>query len=291
MSIQWFPGHMAKSQREIVERLKLVDAVIELLDARIPYSSRNPQVDELIGSKPRLILLTKADLADPATVADWIRFFDQDDRKTMAISAITGEGVNRILAALTDLTAAKRKRDEDRGIKNRSIRTMIIGIPNVGKSALINRLVNKKVARTGDRPGVTKGQQWIRLAKGIELLDTPGILWPKFEDEDIGYRLAITGAIKDELLHFDDLALYAVDYLRIYYPGRIEDRYAVETADLSGVEIVEQIALRRGCLLAGGRPDFDKAAELLIRELRSGLLGRYCLEHPDMLAGDDDDDL
>lgn len=289
MSIQWFPGHMAKSQREIVERLKLVDAVIELLDARIPYSSRNPQVDELIGNKPRLILLTKVDLADPATVADWIKFLNKDGIKSMAISATTGEGVNRILAALTELTATKRKRDEERGIKNRSIRTMIIGIPNVGKSALINRLVNKKVARTGDRPGVTKGQQWIRLAKGIELLDTPGILWPKFEDEDIGYRLAITGAIKDELLHFDDLALYLVDYLRIYYPGRIEDRYKIEIGELTAVEIINQIAIKRGCLLSGGRPDFDKAAELLIREVRSGLLGRYCLEQPAMFMGEDED--
>ncbi len=284
MGIQWFPGHMAKSQREIVNKLKLVDVVIELLDARIPFSSRNPMVAELIGNKPRLTLLTKYDLADPAVVTSWIEYFQANGIRALAISATTGHGINRIFDELSSLTVEKRKRDEKRGIKNRNIRTMIIGIPNVGKSALINRLVNKRVARIGDRPGITKGQQWIRITDGVDLLDTPGILWHKFEDEEIGYRLALTGAIKDELLHFDDLAIYLINYVMEHYPEYIINRYNIDTNSGEAVEIIEKIAVKRGCLLSGDRVDFDRAAELIIRELRSGLLGRYCLEKPEMLG-------
>lgn len=287
MSIQWFPGHMAKSQREIVAKLKLVDAVIELLDARIPLSSRNPMVDELIGNKPRLILLTKYDLADPAVVTRWIEYFQANGIRTLAISATTGHGINKIFNELASLTVEKRERDEKRGIRNRNIKTMIIGIPNVGKSALINRLVNKRVARIGDRPGITKGQQWIRIAEGVDLLDTPGILWHKFEDEKIGYRLALTGAIKDELLHFDDLAIYLINYFIEHYPENITNRYNVDTSSGQAIEIIEKIAIKRGCLLSGGRADFDRAAELIIRELRSGLLGRYCLEKPELIDKND----
>lgn len=291
MGIQWFPGHMAKSQREIVDKLKLVDAVIELLDARIPFSSRNPMVDDLIGNKPRLILLTKYDLADPDVVKSWIKFFQLKNIKTIAISSTTGYGINKIFNEIANLTAEKRERDEKRGIKNRNIRTMIIGIPNVGKSALINRLVNKKLAKIGDRPGITKGQQWIRIADGIDLLDTPGILWHKFQDEKIGYRLALTGAIKDELLYFDDLAIFLINYFIENYPESIVNRYNVDIRSGEAVEIIEKIAIKRGCLLSGGRVDFDRAAELIIRELRSGLLGRYCLENPKVIGVNDDAEL
>jgi ribosome biogenesis GTPase A len=275
---------MAKSQREIVDKLKLVDSVIELLDARIPFSSRNPMVDELVGNKPRLILLTKYDLADPAVVSRWIEYFQERGIRTLSISAMTGHGINKIFSELESLTAKKREREEKRGIKPQNIRTMIIGIPNVGKSALINRLVNKKVAKTGDRPGVTKGQQWIRIADGVDLLDTPGILWHKFDNEKIGYRLALTGAIKDELLHFDDLAIYLINYFMEYYPENIATRYNIDSSCDDAVQIIEKIAMKRGCLLSGGRPDFDRAAELIVRELRSGLIGQYCLETPEMIG-------
>lgn len=280
MTIQWFPGHMAKARREITEKLKLVDIVIELLDARIPISSRNPMIDEIVNQKPRLILLNKSDLADRKVVEEWVSYFKEMGLDAIPINSISGQGLGDISKKADELFTAKREAMISRGIKPRAIRAMIIGIPNVGKSSLINRLANKSIAKTGDRPGVTKGQQWIKIGKTLELLDTPGILWPKFEDQQVGYRLAATGAIKDEIIHFDDIALFVVNYFRDNYPKSLKERYKLDELT-DGVSIIEQIGKKRGCLIAGGKIDFDKAAELVVRELRGGKLGGFCLERPE----------
>lgn len=280
MTIQWFPGHMAKARREITEKLKLVDIVIELLDARIPISSRNPMIDEIVNQKPRLILLNKSDLADRKVVEEWVSYFKEMGLDAIPINSISGQGLGDISKKADELFTAKREAMISRGIKPRAIRAMIIGIPNVGKSSLINRLANKNIAKTGDRPGVTKGQQWIKIGKTLELLDTPGILWPKFEDQQIGYRLAATGAIKDEIIHFDDIALFVVNYFKDNYPESLKERYKLDELT-DGVSIIEQIGKKRGCLIAGGKIDFDKAAELIVRELRGGKLGGFCLERPE----------
>jgi len=279
MTIQWFPGHMAKARREITEKLKLVDIVIELLDARIPISSRNPMIDEIVNQKPRLILLNKSDLADRKVIEQWVNYFRAMGIDAIPINSISGQGLADISKKAEELFAAKREAMINRGIKPRAIRAMILGIPNVGKSSLINRFANKSIAKTGDRPGVTKGQQWIKIGKSLELLDTPGILWPKFEDQQVGYRLAATGAIKDELIHFDDIALFVINYFKDNYPESLKERYKLDELTDS-INIIEQIGKKRGCLIAGGRVDFDKAAELIVRELRGGKIGAFCLERP-----------
>lgn len=280
MSIQWYPGHMAKAKREIIEKLKLVDIVIELLDARIPLSSRNPLIDEIVNQKPRLILLNKSDLADSKIVDEWISFFKEKGIKALPINSISGKGLANIANEAENLVSDKIDAMIRKGINPRAVRAMILGIPNVGKSSLINRLANKGIAKTGDRPGVTKGQQWIKINKSLELLDTPGILWPKFEDQEVGLRLAATGAIKDELLHFDDIALFIVNYFRDNYPDRLKERYKLSELADDGIKVIEEIGKKRGCLIPGGNIDFDKAAEIIIRELRSGKLGQFCLERP-----------
>jgi len=282
MTIQWFPGHMAKARREITEKLKLVDVVIELLDARIPLSSRNPMVDEIVSNKPRLILLNKSDLADQMLVEEWIQYFKNMNIKAIPISSTTGKGVQLISKHTEELVKEKWDAMKKKGITPRAVRAVILGIPNVGKSSLINRLANKSIAKTGDRPGVTKGQQWIKIGKSLELLDTPGILWPKFEDQQVGYRLAATGAIKDDILYFDDIALFVIDYFKQYYPTRLKERYGLEEISDDRVEVIEQIGKRRGCLISGGEIDFDKAAEIVVRELRAGKLGPFCLEKPNI---------
>ena len=280
LTIQWFPGHMAKARREITEKLKLVDIVIELLDARIPLSSRNPMIDEIVQQKPRLILLNKSDLADPSVVDEWVRYFLKKGLKALPISSTSGKGVKNITTSSEELVAEKFQAMIRKGINPRAIRAMILGIPNVGKSSLINRMANKSIAKTGDRPGVTKGQQWIKVGKSLELLDTPGILWPKFEDQEVGSKLAATGAIKDEILYFDDLALFVVSYFYQQYPDRIKDRYQLPELHEDPVEIVKQIGKVRGFLVSGGEIDFDRTAEMIIRELRAGKLGPFCLERP-----------
>ena len=281
MTIQWFPGHMAKAKRQIKEKLKLVDVVIELLDARIPISSRNPMIDEIVTQKPRLILLNKSDLADSEIVNQWIKFFKDKGLKAIPISSTTGTGITRITKEAEHLVTEKRAAMIKKGINPRAVRAMILGIPNVGKSSLINRLAKKSVAKTGDRPGITKAQQWIKIGKSLELLDTPGILWPKFEDQKVGYRLAATGAIKDELMHFDDIALFVIDYFKVHYSDRLKERFGIEELHEDKVKIIEQIGKKRGCLVSGGEIDFDKASEIVLRELRSGKLGPFCLEIPD----------
>jgi len=273
MTIQWFPGHMAKARRQVTEKLKLVDIIFELVDARIPISSRNPMIDEIINQKPRLILINKADMADPVRTKQWIAYFEKQGIRALAINSDKGVGLQQIHKVTMEILKEKWDRMKSRGIKPRAVRAMIVGIPNVGKSTLINRLVKKNIAQTGNRPGVTKAQQWIKVGKEMELLDTPGILWPKFEDPEIGYRLALTGAIKDTLLNLQDISIYALKFLEKYYPDRLKKRYDLDEIPQEIVELFEIIGRRRGCLMAGGIVDFDKTADLIVREVRNVQFG------------------
>lgn len=287
MTIQWFPGHMTKARRQIEAKLKLIDVAIELLDARLPMSSRNPMVDDILGKKPRLILLNKADLADPAVTEAWLDHFGNMGLSALAIDAISGTQVKQIIPRCRELASELIERQLRKGMNPRPIRALVVGIPNIGKSTLINTLAGRKVAATGDRPGVTKGQQWIRMAGGqLELLDTPGILWPKFEDQTVGMRLAATGAIKEEVFHPEEVAFYLVKDLAVSYPNALPERYGVEpvAGDLENpdtiVSVLEAIGRKRGCLLSGGRLDLEKTSLLILRELREGKLGRISLERP-----------
>ncbi|RLQ95927.1 ribosome biogenesis GTPase YlqF [Falsibacillus albus] len=281
MTIQWFPGHMAKARREVSEKLKLVDIIYELVDARIPLSSRNPMIEDIIGQKPRLILLTKADMADKEMTRSWIEFFEKSGQKAIAINSQAGTGLHEIVKYSNELLKEKFDRMRAKGLKKpRAIRAMIVGIPNVGKSTLINRLAKKNIAKTGNTPGVTKAQQWIKVGKELELLDTPGILWPKFEDEEVGYRLALTGAIKDTILNLQDIAVYGLKFLEAHYPERLHERYQLA----EGVEVVEmfnKIGSLRGCLMGGGEVDYDKTAELIIRDIRAEKLGPLTFDFPE----------
>lgn len=291
MTINWFPGHMTRAKRQIEEKLKLIDVVLELIDARIPQASRNPMIDEILGSKPRMVLLNKADLADPARTAEWISYFRAQGHEAMAIDSNTGAGVKDIPGKAKDLMRAKIERQVSKGMKPRAVRAVIVGIPNVGKSTLINRLAGRNIAVTGDRPGVTKGQQWIRTGLDMELLDTPGILWPKFEDPTAGFRLAATGAIKEDILHLDEVACFLLQSLVPEYSTVLEERYGLtdlppELPDMrSAAEVLEAIGRRRGCLAGGGHVDYEKAAGVLLREMRSGKLGRLTLEMPEETGG------
>ncbi|WP_050614755.1 ribosome biogenesis GTPase YlqF [Bacillus testis] len=280
MAIQWFPGHMAKARREVTEKLKLVDIIYELVDARLPLSSRNPMIDEIIQHKPRLVLLNKADMADPQKTALWLAYFEEKGIKALAINSQAGNGLSQITAVSKEILKEKLERLKAKGVKPRAIRAMIVGIPNVGKSTFINRLAKKNIAKTGNMPGVTKAQQWIKVGKELELLDTPGILWPKFEDQEIGKRLAVTGAIKDTLLNQQDLAIYALRFLEKEYPGTLEERFNLEEIPEDIVELFDVIGKNRGVLAGGGMIDYDKTAELIIRELRAVRLGRITLEMP-----------
>jgi ribosome biogenesis GTPase A len=286
-TIQWFPGHMTKARRQIEEKLKLIDVAIELLDARVPMSSRNPMVDTILKGKPRLVLLNKLDLADPAATAEWVAFFKEKGLDALPIDAVTGSGTRDIVPRCRALMAHKIEAQIRKGMNPRAIRAIIVGIPNVGKSTLINRLAGRKVAATGDKPGVTKGQQWIKMAGGeLELLDTPGILWPKFEDQDVGYRLAGIGSIKEEILTSEEVAFYTVRYMAQAYPDAMQERFNLEEMpeDLSEgdtvVSLMEAIGRKRGCIVSGGRVDLVKASALFLRELRAGKLGRISLERP-----------
>ncbi|MCK0470733.1 ribosome biogenesis GTPase YlqF [Halalkalibacter sp. APA_J-10(15)] len=278
MTIQWFPGHMAKARREVTEKLSLIDVVIELVDARVPLASRNPMIDELTSHKPRLILLNKADLADPAVTTEWVHYFENAGLKVLVINSQNGKGTEKIAQACRELAASLIEKLKAKGMKPRAIRAMILGIPNVGKSTLINRLASKRTAKVGDRPGVTKQQQWIKVGKTLELLDTPGILWPKFEDQLTGYLLAATGAIKDELLDFQDIALFVLKNMKVYYSNRLKERYKLDEIPEDPIELFDEIGQKRGCLISGGYVDYDKAAEIILRELRAGTLGQVTLE-------------
>ncbi|MGM9986539.1 MAG: ribosome biogenesis GTPase YlqF [Bacillaceae bacterium] len=279
-TIQWFPGHMAKARRQVTEKLKLIDVVIELVDARLPLSSRNPMIDEIVQHKPRLVILNKADLADNHKTKEWITYFKEQGLTALPVDAKSGRGLKQIIDSCKLLTKEKFDKMAAKGVRPRAIRALIVGIPNVGKSTLINRLANKNIAKTGDRPGVTQAQQWIKVGKEMELLDTPGILWPKFEDELVGYKLATTGAIKDTILNLQDITLFALNYMKEHYPTRLEERFHLTEIPEEGVALFEEIGKKRGCMVSGGFIDYDKAAELIIRELRGGKLGDLTFEVP-----------
>ncbi|GLH63272.1 ribosome biogenesis GTPase YlqF [Parageobacillus sp. G301] len=281
MTIQWFPGHMAKAKREVQEKLKLIDIVFELLDARIPMSSRNPMINEILGNKPRIVLLNKADMADKAITQQWIAYFKQQQLRALAIDAQTGTGIKQIVAASKEMLKDKFAKMAAKGIKNpRPMRALIVGIPNVGKSTLINRLAGRNIAKTGDKPGVTKAQQWIKVGKEMELLDTPGILWPKFEDEEVGLKLATTGAIKDTILNLQDVAVYALNFLKQHYPERLKERYSLDDIPEEIVALFDAIGKRRGCLVSGGAVDYDKVSEIVLHDIRTEKLGRLSFETP-----------
>ncbi|WP_200861316.1 ribosome biogenesis GTPase YlqF [Anoxybacillus ayderensis] len=279
MTIQWFPGHMAKAKREVTEKLKLIDIVFELVDARIPMSSRNPLIDEIVANKPRIMLLNKADMADPDVTKQWIDFFAAQQIEAIAIDSQSGTGVKQIVTVAKEKLRPKFEKMMAKGIKRpRAMRALIVGIPNVGKSTLINRLAGKHIAKTGDTPGVTKAQQWIKVGKELELLDTPGILWPKFEDEEVGLKLATTGAIKDTILNLQDVAVYALRFLAAHYPDRLKERYALSDIPEDIVVLFDEIGKRRGCLAAGGVVDYDKVSELVLRDIRTEKLGRLSFD-------------
>lgn len=287
MTIQWFPGHMAKARRQILEKLKQVDIVIELLDARIPLSSRNPMMDEIVKDKPRVVLLNKSDLADPQVTRQWVEYFASETQTVaLPIDSVSGYQVNKIPDQAEKLVADKREALIRKGVNPRAVRALILGIPNVGKSSLINRLAKRSIAQTGDKPGVTKSQQWIKVGTQMELLDTPGILWPKFEDQQVGVKLAATGAIKDEILHYEEVAFQLIGYLHIHYASSLKDRYGLESLPDDRVGIMEEIGRRRGCIQGGGAVNLEKVSELLLREFRSGKIGKVSLERPGEEASD-----
>ena len=281
MNVQWYPGHMTKAKRQMQEDLKLIDLIIELVDARVPLSSRNPDIDQLGQNKSRLILLNKADLADERQNEAWKEYFQKRGFHVVKVDSRNGSGMKTIQNVIQEACKEKIERDRRRGIKNRPIRAMVAGIPNVGKSTFINTFAGKACAKTGNRPGVTKGKQWIRLNKNVELLDTPGILWPKFEDQTVGLRLALIGSIKDEILNVDELAVELVKFLKAEYPGLLAQRYEVsEENDI--IELIRAVAVNRKCLSKGGEPDYSKAAALIIDDFRSGKLGHITLERPEI---------
>lgn len=280
MNVQWYPGHMTKAKRQMQEDIKLIDLIIELVDARVPLSSRNPDIDELGKNKSRLILLNKSDLADDKANEQWAQYFRDKGYYVVKINAKAGTGVKAINGVIQEACKEKIERDRRRGIKNRPIRAMVVGIPNVGKSTFINTFAGRACAKTGNKPGVTKGKQWIRLNKNVELLDTPGILWPKFEDQEVGVRLALIGSIKDEILNIDELSLRLIDYIRTAYRGMLEKRYQI-SEEGSLVEVLEAVAKNRNCLLKGNELDYSKAAGILMDDFRSGKIGRITLEKPE----------
>ena len=284
MDYQWYPGHMTKARRMMQENIGLVDLVIELADARIPLSSRNPDIDSLCGNKARILLMTKADMADPARTAKFQKYFEDKGFMVIAMDARTRKSNEKIKAYVEKACAAKRERDKRRGIVGRPLRAMVVGIPNVGKSTFINSFAGKASAKTGNKPGVTRGKQWIRLNKNLELLDTPGILWPKFEDRQVGVNLALTGAIRQELLEEQELSLELLDFLQREYPALLKERYAPEDAKwefpMDSAELLGEIALSRNLLKTGGEPDWQRASKMVLDDFRNGKTGRISLETP-----------
>lgn len=280
MHFQWYPGHMTKAKRMMQENMKLIDLVIELVDARVPVSSRNPDLDELGKNKARLILLNKSDLAEERMNDAWAVYFKEKGYSVVKLNAKKGGGIKSIQGVIQEACKEKIERDRKRGILNRPVRAMVVGIPNVGKSTFINALAGKACAKTGNKPGVTKGKQWIRLNKNVELLDTPGILWPKFEDQTVGLRLAWIGSIKDEILNTEELATELTGFLVKSYPGILQAKYEIEESE-DGFQNLRGIAESRHCLIKGNELDTEKAAKLLLDDFRNGRLGRITLETPE----------
>lgn len=287
MNIQWYPGHMTKAKRAMQEDIKLIDVVVELVDARVPLSSRNPDIDELGKNKYRVILLNKADIADPLVSKKWVNYFKEKGFFVLEINSRETSSAKAVNGVVREACKEKIERDKRRGIKNRPIRAMVVGIPNVGKSTFINAFAGKACAKTGNKPGVTKGKQWIRLNKELELLDTPGILWPKFEDPEVGMRLACIGSINDEILQMQEMASYLIQYLNEKYPEALKERYQYEDSTLEALlkeerpleeSILFLVCESRKCYKKGNEPDYEKAASLLLDDFRSGRLGRVSLE-------------
>ena len=279
--IHWFPGHMTKARRMITENVRLVDIVCEIIDARIPVSSRNPDLDELAGTKPRLIIINRIDQADPAVTRLWAEYFRKRGIFTLEVEFKTGSGVSSFPAAVREILKDKLEAYAAKGLKGRSVRAMVVGIPNVGKSSFINRVARRKVAAASDKPGVTRGKQWIKIGADLELLDTPGILWPKFDSQLVAENLAFTGAIKDDILDVETLASNLMSKLKETYPQSIENRYKISVSeDDGGFGLLEKAARKRGFLISGGEVDLERMANILLDEFRGGLLGRISLEKP-----------
>lgn len=280
-SIQWFPGHMTKTKRKIQDSLKLVDAVVEIIDARVPISSRNPDLDQLVQSKPRLILMNKCDMADPKETAKWIEYYKNRGVSAIPVDCKSGKGLSSFIPAIKNVLSDRIKAWEAKGMVGRSIRVMIVGIPNVGKSSFINKMMRGNKAKVEDRPGVTRGNQWFTIGKGFDLLDTPGVLWPKFDDPAVGEKLAFTGAVKDQVMDTEQLAGRLLEFLRDNYSEYLKPRYKIEDVDISnmqGYEILNLIGRKRGMLISGGEIDTERAAIMVLDEFRSAKLGKITLE-------------
>ena len=277
MQFQWYPGHMTKAKRMMQEDIKLIDLVIEILDARVPLSSRNPDIDTLANNKSRIIILNKYDLADEKVTSGWVNYFKNKGFYVVTINSRSGQGVKNINNIVKEACQKKIERDRARGIKNRPVRAMVVGIPNVGKSTFINSYAKKACTKTGNKPGVTKGKQWIKLSQTLELLDTPGILWPKFENMEVGLRLAFIGSIKDEIINTEELAIELIKFLKSNYPGAIGERFGIDE-NIDNILMLDEIAKTRKLLLKGNELTVEKAAAVLIDEFRSGQLGRISLE-------------
>ena len=279
-TIQWFPGHMSKARRQVQENLKFVDFVTVLVDARLPLSSQNPMLTKIVGDKPKLMILNKVDLADPVATKEWQEYFEAQGIKTLAINSKEQSTVKKVTDAAKSLMADKIARQKERGIQIETLRTMIIGIPNAGKSTLMNRLAGKKIAVVGNKPGVTKGQQWLKTNKDLEILDTPGILWPKFEDEEVALKLALTGAIKDQLLPMDEVTIFGLNYFKEHYPGVLQERFKQMDLEQEAPEIIMEMTQKLGF-----REDYDRFYQLFVKDVRDGKLGRYTLDRVGEIDG------
>ncbi|NFD78849.1 ribosome biogenesis GTPase YlqF [Clostridium botulinum] len=286
MNINWFPGHMAKTRRQIKESLKMVDAIIEIRDARIVSSSKNPDIEDICGNKPRIILLNKKDLAEDKVTKKWINSLSQDNIKVLAINSVTGEGLNKIKSTLNELLKEKHERMKNKGLVKIVDRVMVVGIPNVGKSSFINKMAKNSIAKVGDRPGVTKSKQWIKTKIDIELMDTPGVLWPKLDSEIVQLNLAFTGAIKDEIMDIETLALRLVERLQVKYPERLMKRYKLEALEENPLDNLDNIGRKRGALISKGEIDYNRISVIILDEFRGGKLGAISLEDPEDITKD-----
>ncbi|KGO15432.1 ribosome biogenesis GTPase YlqF [Clostridium botulinum] len=286
MNINWFPGHMAKTRRQIKESLKMVDAIIEIRDARIVSSSKNPDIEDICGNKPRIILLNKKDLAEDKVTKKWINSLSQDNIKVLAVNSVTGEGLNKIKPTLNELLKEKHERMKNKGLVKIVDRVMVVGIPNVGKSSFINKMAKNSIAKVGDRPGVTKIKQWIKTKIDIELMDTPGVLWPKLDSEIVQLNLAFTGAIKDEIMDIETLALRLVERLQVKYPERLMKRYKLEALEENPLDNLDNIGKKRGALISKGEIDYNRISVILLDEFRGGKLGAISLEDPEDITKD-----